>query len=160
MNMSIFNILMSIEGIWRFGAFAAWKFLGMLLLLLATAQLLWQFWRWIDDAETREEGNGDKADFINKSKRRRVFCGNLFAGRPFQVSKNETAHFWLFVIIVGGIVIAVCIGLWPIIMTAGLIYGFGQAARGFRRLQKTIAKMLATLKNKAEKDHDHDIVKE
>ncbi len=155
MNISIFNFVMAIESIWKFGAHIGWKFLMVLLLLLSTGQLLWQFWRWVDDAKEREESSANDGEHVKVSKRRYILYGNLFSGRPWEVSKHELSVWWWVVIVVSGIIAGIGIALWPIVITAAVVYGIGQLARGSRRTQKTVAGTLKALKDKSDKGHDH-----
>lgn len=156
MNMTIWSITNGIWVIWKTGAHLGWMFLGALLAMMSVAQLVWQFWRWIDDAEEREEGDGNAGGYISENERHRILYGNLFKGWPWEVEKGHIAAWWAFVILISGVIATVCVALWPIVVAAAMIYGLGQLARGSRRGQKTLTKILAALKNKSEKDHDHD----
>jgi len=153
MNMTIWNVVNAIWVMWVAGVFIGWKLLGALLALLSTGQLGWQFWRWADDAEEREE---DNENYITGKERRRILYGNLFKSWPWTVESGEVAAWWGFVIGISGIIVGVGIALWPILLTIGIIYGLGQAARGSRRLQKTVVRMVTELRKKADKDHNHD----
>ncbi len=145
-----------LKEIWKVGAHSGWWFLGTLIVTLYIMQILWSLWRWIDDAEKQAE---DGPDYIDKDNRRRVFCGDLFNVEwlgHWKIERDKVIGFYVHIIIVMGVGGGFAIAFWPGLLTFGTMYGLLRAARGSRRLQKTVVKMLSTLKKKADKDHDHD----
>lgn len=145
--------------IWKVGAHSGWRFLGALVAILYIIQILWTLWRWVDDAETREESSEDDTEHVKVSERRRVFCGDLLDVEwlgPWKVQRHESVEFYIHIFMIIGVGGGVAIAVWPFLLIFGIVYGLLRAARGSRRLQKTVSRMAKSLKGKSNKDHNHN----
>lgn len=143
--------------LWRDVMFWGFKLTISLLILFWLVEIVWLLARWVLDAK-KEWPHINEGKFFYQY--RMLWCGSPKEYIPgdwlgSNTDNTDIAEYFVYTALYA-VLLAVISAVWPIVIVLTITIGILYAVRGGFRIKRLLWAAIKELKNKAEKDHDHD----